>query len=131
MHQSPVFKNRSPSDSYANWNRDLHTAAKRFHAAHPDITALMYSSWKIFDNVFQYPERYGFEARDVQRSRGAIWMDHLHPTSKMHGVVADDLEDFLQQFPASLPVTDLAVEDPEFAIGCVDMESRVRSKSMG
>lgn len=41
------------------------------------------------------PGAYGFSKGDLKKAGGAIWMDRLHPTSAMHKVVADDLDDFL------------------------------------
>lgn len=85
--------------SYLDWNERLHAGAKDFHTKHPNITALMYSSWDIFDKVNNEPTRFGFSNRDLRKRGGAIWMDHLHPTSRMHKVVATDLEAFLKGFP--------------------------------
>jgi len=86
--------------TYSEWNETLHKGAEEFHKKHPDITLLMYSSWDIFDKVYQDPVKYGFRVRDLKTSRGGIWADFIHPTSKMHSVVAKDMEEFLDQFPS-------------------------------
>ncbi|KLO08948.1 hypothetical protein SCHPADRAFT_908199 [Schizopora paradoxa] len=88
------------ADDYKNWNALLHKHTKEFHTAHPKSTILMYSSYDLFTRVNQEPVKYGFAAKDVKRRRGPMWMDHLHPTSKMHKVIADDIEAFLKRFPA-------------------------------
>lgn len=59
----------------------------------------MYSSWDIFDKVYQDPVKFGFRVRDLKMARGGIWADFIHPTSKMHAVLAKDMEEFLDQFP--------------------------------
>lgn len=60
----------------------------------------MYSSYALFTKVNEDPAKYGFAPEDVKKRRGPMWMDHLHPTTKMHKVIADDLEGFLKSYPA-------------------------------
>ena len=83
-------------------NRLLRTNASIFHKdpEHAGSTILMYSSYALFSNVIAEPEKYGFPPGDIKRRGGSIWMDHLHPTSKMHKVLADDIEEFLKTFAA-------------------------------
>jgi len=90
------------AETYRKWNSLLHEQTKTFHAnpEHSDCTILMYSSYNIFTRVNEEPEKFGFPPGDVKRKGGSMWMDHLHPTSKMHKVIADDLEGFLKAFAA-------------------------------
>lgn len=96
--------------SYLDWNKRLHAGAQDFYTKHPNITALMYSSWDIFDKVYNEPTKFGFSRQDLRKRGGAIWMDHLHPTSRMHEVVATDLEAFLKAFPAHVEAMRTEIE---------------------
>lgn len=99
--------------TYYDWNENLHKGAAEFITKHPDITLLMYSSWDVFDKVYQDPVKFGFRARDLKMARGGIWADFIHPTSKMHAVLAKDMEEFLDQFPTRVqPQSSLTVGEP-------------------
>ncbi|THH10692.1 hypothetical protein EW145_g1141 [Phellinidium pouzarii] len=103
IHHSPAFSYALRSDPgvgnpYDKWNDELHKGAEAFHTKHPEITLLMYSSWEIFNKVNRDPEAFGFSEEDIKKRGGAIWHDHLHPTSKMHAVIADDLDAFLKKY---------------------------------
>ena len=43
------------------------------------------------------PEVYGFNNEHVRKNGGSVWMDSLHPTSKVHDHIASNLADFLQE----------------------------------
>ena len=47
------------------------------------------------------PEVYGFDKEDVRKYGGSIWVDFLHPTSKVHDHIASNLADFLQDIAVS------------------------------
>lgn len=99
--------------TYFDWNENLHKGAAEFITKHPDITLLMYSSWDVFDKVYQDPVKFGFRARDLKMARGGIWADFIHPTSKMHAVLAKDMEEFLDQFPTRVqPQSSLTEGEP-------------------
>ena len=89
--------------TFKNWNENLHKGAEEFLQKHPDITLLLYSSYDIFEKIYEDPVKYNFNIKDRKVRRGAMWMDHIHPTSKMHAVIAKDMEDFLYKFPRVLP----------------------------
>ncbi|PVG02300.1 hypothetical protein CPB86DRAFT_823124 [Serendipita vermifera] len=61
------------------------------------ITALYFSSHKVFTSLLDTPEEYGFPPDHVKRSGGSIWADHLHPTSVVHAILAAELEKFLNE----------------------------------
>lgn len=48
------------------------------------------------------PEVCGFDKEHVRKHGGSVWMDSLHPTSKVHDHIARNLADFLQEI-ISLP----------------------------
>ena len=103
FHTSSVAEHRATSPnitmSYDNWNANLHRCARKFHSNHPDATILMFSSWDTFNNVLDDPEAYGFSHEDRRKFAGKIWVDHLHPSSRMHEIIAKDVERFLSEFP--------------------------------
>lgn len=72
------------------WNLKLSENARSFTQGHPDITAMIYSSHHTFSKVLDSPTSYGFETE----GRG-IWIDHIHPTTAMHKVIAENLRRFL------------------------------------
>ncbi|KAJ7471185.1 hypothetical protein B0H11DRAFT_2159096 [Mycena galericulata] len=94
---------RSPAkgrkQNYDNWNTELKKAAELFAADHTDATVMIYSSWDTFTALLDDPEAHGFPAQDVRKAGASVWLDHLHPTSKVHDYVARDLSAFLSAQP--------------------------------
>ncbi|TDL21459.1 hypothetical protein BD410DRAFT_789564 [Rickenella mellea] len=89
--------------SFETWNKFLRAEASLFSERHEDATVMIFSSWKLFSAVLDHPETYGFSLADATRSGGKIWVDNLHPTSKMHGVIAEEMVSFLNNVPADDP----------------------------
>jgi len=88
--------NGSSMPRYADWNAALRSSIASFASEHPDATALLFSSHATFTRVLDDPEGYGFHEKGAARKAGkGIWMDILHPTNKMHDIVAKDLATFL------------------------------------
>ena len=85
---------------YEAWNSTLRERVARFSAAHPDITTLFFSSWDTFTRVLDDPLAHGFQPEHVSRAGGEIWVDHLHPSTKMHDWIAYNLSRFLTSLPA-------------------------------
>lgn len=109
------------------WNASLVKATARFAKSHESATVLMFSAWDTFRSVLDRPSAFGFKQKDISKAGGGIWHDRLHPTSKMHDVIARDLKDFLAKVPAhtdsSSPKTEPFVTKPrgeegEDASGC-------------
>ncbi|KAI0336551.1 hypothetical protein GY45DRAFT_1315944 [Cubamyces sp. BRFM 1775] len=105
IHRSPVgvaFSGVNPEFSrpYEVWNSGLRSHVLAFADKHPDITTLFYSSWSTFTRVLDDPVSHGFNQEHVSRSGGDIWVDNLHPSSKMHDWVAHDISKFLHEQPA-------------------------------
>jgi hypothetical protein len=80
---------------YDRWNIALQSSAEAFSSAHSAVTALLFSSHGTFTRVLDDPVGHNFGAKEARRKKGEIWMDRLHPTSKMHSFVARDLVKFL------------------------------------
>lgn len=84
------------SPTYTAWNEVLTTKVQGFAASHPETTNLIFSSWRVFTRVLDTPQRYGFSEKDVDRAGGAIWVDVLHATSKMHDILAKEISSFIR-----------------------------------
>ncbi|KAJ7479174.1 SGNH hydrolase-type esterase domain-containing protein [Mycena latifolia] len=95
--RTPVGVNASSdiSATYMNWNASLRQSVAKFAAAHPGARILTFSAFDTFTRILDNPKQYGFPAKDVSAAGGAVWRDHLHPTSKVHRVLAQDLAAFL------------------------------------
>lgn len=78
------------------WNAKLREAAEAFANAHADASVGVWSSWALFDRMFADPHAFGFTTDDVERERGAIFADGLHPTTAVHNIIADELLAFLE-----------------------------------
>ena len=86
--------------SNTDWNTNLHKEAIAFRDAHPDASVFLFSSWEVFDEIYKDPGKFGFPETARKKMGGEMWWDHLHPTSAMHRVIAEKLEEFLRGFPA-------------------------------
>ena len=62
------------------------------------MTMVIYSSWETFTRVLNDPTMYGFKAEDTKKMGGSIWVDHIHPTSRVHAFIAEDLDEFLKKY---------------------------------
>ncbi|KAH7887297.1 hypothetical protein F5I97DRAFT_1805828 [Phlebopus sp. FC_14] len=73
------------------WNAALEEHAKEWALRYPDLTVMLYSSWDTFNRVL--------DEQDSSQSLNSFWMDDLHPTSEMHKIIAEDLEELLVSLP--------------------------------
>ena len=82
---------------YKDWNKALSKTVRQFANTHypEEITAMIYSSYDTFTRVLDDPISYGFTFEDVRKEGGGIWYDNLHPTSRMHDIIAADMAQFL------------------------------------
>ncbi|KAI0797026.1 hypothetical protein C8Q75DRAFT_743074 [Abortiporus biennis] len=76
------------ASSFINWNTCLKQHITEFSSTHPDITTMIFSAYDLFNDILDNPEEHGFPKEDVRKSKGSIWFDHLHPTSKTHKEIA-------------------------------------------
>ncbi|KAF8921222.1 hypothetical protein CPB85DRAFT_1556235 [Mucidula mucida] len=84
------------SQTYLDWNTSLSQALSAFSNAHSDATTIVFSAHEAFTKILDNPEEYDLPVSDLRKRGGAIWVDHLHPTSAVHSHVARYLADFLQ-----------------------------------
>jgi len=89
---APAHLKNATNSPHAEWNNLLQIAAQTFAAKHPDATVMVFSSWDTFNRVLDNPTDSGFTDDDETE----IWIDHIHPTSRMHKIIAHDLASFLQ-----------------------------------
>ncbi|KAF9246887.1 hypothetical protein BU15DRAFT_57848 [Melanogaster broomeanus] len=59
-------------------------AAQQFAADHADASVMIFSSWDTFTRILDDPASYGFDADEPY---GGIWVDSLHPTTKVHDIL--------------------------------------------
>ncbi|KAI8998626.1 hypothetical protein BD414DRAFT_453552 [Trametes punicea] len=85
---------------YETWNANLRSHVADFATRHHDVTTLFFSSWDTFTRVLDAPEAHGFGPEHVSRAGGDIWVDNLHPSTKLHDWIAHDLSRFLHAQPA-------------------------------
>lgn len=106
IHRSPTVPNGSSrvqgmANTFAQWNLNLREAAKTFSATHTDSSVFIFSSFELFNALLDDPVSFGLKEADIKRTRGTIWVDHIHPTSNVHDHIARGLADFLVQIPAN------------------------------
>jgi len=77
---------------YSQWNEALNERAQQFAATHADATVMIFSSWDTFSRILDDPASYGFDASE---KFGGIWVDQLHPTTKVHDILAREISEFL------------------------------------
>ncbi|OBZ75356.1 hypothetical protein A0H81_04312 [Grifola frondosa] len=94
IQRSPAAGQSRGKSPYQLWNDSLRETAEQFAASHKPATILIYSSWDTFTRVLDNPATFGFKQEDSLKNGGAIWVDHLHPTSRMHDIIACDMANF-------------------------------------
>ena len=87
--------------THEEWNDKLKEFSLGFARRHPDATVLICSSWVTFTRVLDDPTAFGFEEGDQSKRGGSIWLDHSHPTSKMHDEIAKDVLSLLRSLKPS------------------------------
>ncbi|KAJ3801352.1 hypothetical protein GGU11DRAFT_769883 [Lentinula aff. detonsa] len=105
ISRSPAAANASHKDpefarTYQNWNDKLRSGVVSFaRQSHIDTSVFLFSAYATFNNFLDNYKEYGFTEIDISKPFGRIWCDHLHPTSKVHDIVAFDLFNFLSSVP--------------------------------
>lgn len=56
---------------------------------------MFFSVHECLSAILDSPATYALSEADVNKMDGSIWVDHLHPTSRIHDFVARDLSRFL------------------------------------
>ncbi|KAH7909635.1 hypothetical protein BJ138DRAFT_206591 [Hygrophoropsis aurantiaca] len=105
IYRCPWFQGSKPvkQSLIVQWNEILMNKARSFANEHPDITVLVFSSWDTFTRVLDDPVTAMFDVDDPSK-KGGIWFDELHPTSKMHEIIARDLYSFLSVLSVANPM---------------------------
>lgn len=67
-----------------------------FAASHEGVTTSLFSPAQTFNRLLDDPLLYGFDVNGA-----TIWMDHIHPTSRVHDFLAADLAKFLEDIKQS------------------------------
>lgn len=91
------------STRFIDWNLALRAGIQQFCHTHPEASVFLFSSYRLFEAILDRPEVYGFNNEHVRMDGGSVWIDSLHPTSKVHDHIASNLADFIQEI-APLPV---------------------------
>ena len=84
---------------FGNWNDELRRGLAQFAATHPDATVMLFSAWDTFSRILSDPARYGFNPADTTVQGGSIWFDFMHPTSRVHNILAGEIAQFLFSQP--------------------------------
>lgn len=100
-----VKNSKAGKYSFEEWNDLLRAHASQFANNHQDATVIIFSSWATFTRVLDTPTRFGFREEDVKKRGGSIWLDHIHPTSKMHDELAKDILALLKGIPPEREMT--------------------------
>jgi len=82
------------------WNEVLRMEINKFSNSYTGITTLLFPAWSVFNMVLRNPLAYDFTEEDARKAGGGIWIDSIHPTSKMHAVIAREITAFLEKYPA-------------------------------
>lgn len=88
---------RREVDYFSEWNRVLQQTIRKFVSDHDAVTAIYFSSYKVFTSLLDNPQEYGLPPEDVKKYGGAFWIDHLHPTTAVHKIVAEALVNVLSE----------------------------------
>jgi len=93
------LRNPEAGKKYALWNRLLSQSIDAFELKHPYSTVFEFSSHDTFTRILDDPPHFGFKEEDESARGRGIWVDHLHPTSAVHAVLAREIEEFLRKQP--------------------------------
>ncbi|KAF4610298.1 hypothetical protein D9613_010476 [Agrocybe pediades] len=100
IHRSPAVPQHAEgkfASVYTGWNSSLNSRIEQFCRDYADASVFLFSAYQLFDDFLTSPDDYNLDPRDVKRPGGSIWIDRLHPTSKVHEIIASKLGSFLEQ----------------------------------
>jgi len=89
--------NKALGSRIEEWNEKLTSFSKTFNDRHADLSLAIYDAYSVFTSVLDDPEKHGF--RDVLSIcyEECIWHDHIHPTAKVHELLAEGLLTLLNE----------------------------------
>jgi len=100
MYMSPIGPNMGNNGvRFGNWNHELRRGVSAFASRHPDATVMLFSAWDTIFRILSDPARYGFNPADRSTEGGSIWFDFMHPTSRVHSILASEIAQFLTSLP--------------------------------
>lgn len=79
------------------WNEMLATRSKTFHERFADISLAIYDAYGAFNRILDNPTENGFRDAVSLCYEGCIWHDHIHPTAKVHELLAAGLSTLLNE----------------------------------
>ncbi|KAF8601027.1 hypothetical protein BDV93DRAFT_421829, partial [Ceratobasidium sp. AG-I] len=97
FNRAPFSNNNAATGAQiTSWNVQLQSSIATFQTKHSDISAFYYDSWcvSLYTKLLNNPSAYGFT--DTTVVGGSFWNDVIHPKSKVHQYMAQDLATFLQ-----------------------------------
>ena len=71
----------------------------QFFDTHDGATGALYDVAAVFSVVLDGPTKYGFKDATDHGQEDTIWSDMLHPTSKMHQIIAKEFVNVLENSP--------------------------------
>ncbi|KAJ6077672.1 uncharacterized protein N7446_000608 [Penicillium canescens] len=74
------------------FNNRLALEKRKFEKRFPDSSTSLYDSWSFFTEILNHPTGYGFDADTSCIGNGCLWWDSYHPTSAVHSLLAQDLQ---------------------------------------
>jgi len=107
------LRNPEAGKKYALWNRLLSKSIDAFELKHPYSTVFEFSSHDTFTRILDDPAQFGFKKEGKSARGGGIWVDHLHPTSAVHAVLAREIEEFLRKQPRNYATETPPLENEE------------------
>ncbi|KAI0307236.1 hypothetical protein B0F90DRAFT_1622154 [Multifurca ochricompacta] len=99
LHMSPIGNMGDKVVRFRNWNDELRRGLATFTSRYPDATVMVFSAWETFSRILSDPARYGFNPADRNTQGGSIWFDFMHPTSRVHNILAGEIAQFLASQP--------------------------------
>ncbi|KAG8901466.1 hypothetical protein FRB99_005295 [Tulasnella sp. 403] len=90
---SPVWLNRVRRCN--EWNNMLPQFLSDFTASYPETSMFLFDAYKLFSDMFAEPTKHGFEEGAGMQFDEVMYVDHIHPTSGVHAVLAREVARFL------------------------------------
>jgi phospholipase/lecithinase/hemolysin len=81
------------------WNSCLQTKVKDFLEEKSGTTGVIFDVASVFTEVLDNPTKFGFKDARDHGEEDCVWADVLHPTSKMHQIIAKEFVKVLEGNP--------------------------------
>ena len=65
------------------------------HQVHTGASVMLFSCYESMSMILDNAEAFGLVEKDLRKIGGSIWVDHIHPTSVVHDLIARDLSRFI------------------------------------